>query len=262
MIFSGRTQMFWGKYSLRESVRRMSELGFDGIEICLENSRFDVMPDTLEKPVIDSVAATCVDCGFQGIAVSCHCDFVNNDGVFNFIKQAIARVKDFGSTIFILGAVGRKTLLAEHPGWKQEEELYKKRMEAFVDLAESHGVVLCVEPEVHCIIRSSQDYLDLLQRIPSSSLCVNFDVGHAFLTDQDPIGMIHTLGNRIVHVHLENMFRGWHNHQLLDQGDMDLRSYVQAFKEIGFRGNIALDLYNHQLEEVAAPCKKIYESLL
>ena len=55
---------------------------------------------------------------------------------------------------------------------------------------------------------------------------------------------------------IENMFRGWHNHQLPipGNGDIDLSLYFRALKEISFTGDLALDLYNHNLEEVAADC--------
>lgn len=262
MYLACRTQMFWDKYSIPECIRRGRKLGFEGLEICLENKNFDVMQNMLEDSMIKEITAECRTQAFRKISVSCHSDFVHNDTVFCFLKRAIPKIRDFGSEVFVLGGVFKAHGCREDPGWEEESKIYQERIYQLSQIAEKFDVKLAPEPEINCILRTTQDYIDLADAVSSPALCINFDVGHAFLTDDDPIAMIRKLGKRIVHVHFDNMLKGWHNHQLLTQGDMDLAQYLSAFRSIGYDGIIALDLYKHDIEKVAAVCLDEFNRLI
>lgn len=256
MFIAARTQMFWDMYPLEEAVEKIAQLGFSGVEICLENRYFKPQTAYISDITIKKTKKKLEEAGLQEVSIGCHSDFVHFDMIYEYIKSAIPKTRDFGAKIFILGAAERHVIQREKPGWDEETEMFEKRLRSLCDIAEDSGVMLAPEPEIHCILRTSQDLLDLMDRIHSPALGVNFDIGHSFLTDPDPIGMIHTFGDKIVHTHIENMYRGWHNHQLPipGNGDMELALYFKALKDISFKGNLALDLYNHNLEQVATEC--------
>jgi len=256
MFIAARTQMFWDMCPLEETIEKIAQLGFSGVEICLENRHFTPQMAYISDITIKKTTEQIEETSLQEVSVGCHSDFVHFDLIYEYIKSAIPKTRNFGAKIFILGAAERHVIQREKPGWDEETDMFETRLRALCDIAEDSGVVLAPEPEIHCILRTSQELLDLMERIDSPALCVNFDIGHSFLTDPDPIAMIHAFGDRIVHTHIENMYRGWHNHQLPipGNGDMDLHRYFQALKEIDFKGNLALDLYNHSLEKIAAEC--------
>ena len=100
--------------------------------------------------------------------------------------------KNFGTKIFYSRGSCRGILFQrEKPGWDEEIDMYEKRLRSLCQIAEENGVLLAPEPEIHCILRTSHDLLTLMDTIQSPALCVNFDIGHSFLTDPDPIAMIH-----------------------------------------------------------------------
>jgi sugar phosphate isomerase/epimerase len=146
--------------------------------------------------------------------------------------------------------------------WDEEWRVMNKRLAEMAALAEDHGVLLAPEPEIHCIIRTSADMLRLFEKIPSKALKVNLDIGHAFLTDEEPIRSIELMGDKIVHLHFENMYRGWHSHQPPSSGDMNLSDYFRALKGIGFDGPAALDLYNVELADVAPEALRFVRAIL
>ena len=262
MTIAGRTQMLIHRYSLRESIERVSELGFKGVEICLEDHHFDVVPGLLEPRLVEEVAETCRACAFETVSLGCHSDYLYNDFNYEFLKKAIPKAADFGSELFIIGAVGRRVIQSDQPGWDEEWLRMKERFRVLLKIAEDHGILLAPEPEIHCILRTSEDLLLLMDEFDSPALRVNLDLGHAFLTDPEPLESIRRFGHRIAHVHIENMYRGWHNHQLPSHGDMDLSIYLKTLASVGFAGNLSLDLYNYDLEKVAAPCLKYLNDLL
>ncbi len=255
MHFSGRTQMLWDEYSLSDSLKIIGALGFEGAEICLENRFFEYVPTFAEEYIIDHTRELCAELGLFANSVGCHVDFVHEEKSFTALKELIPKVPRYGTNIFILGGCKQ---VAHYP---EEWSTYTERMREMVRIAEDHDVLLAPEPEIHCVLRTSHDMERLLEAIPSPALRVNMDIGHAFLTDVDPIESIRRLGERIVHLHIENMLRGWHNHQLPQHGDMDLEQYFRVITDIGFAGPAALDLYNVDFQEIAPESLEYLETL-
>ena len=94
----------------------------------------------------------------------------------------------------------------------------------------------------------------MIEQVASPRLCVNLDIGHAFLTDDDVDASIRMLGDRIVHLHLEDMASGVHRHLPFGQGEIDFAAVRAALEEIGYAGPYVIDLFGQDRppEEVAA----------
>jgi sugar phosphate isomerase/epimerase len=256
MKLTGRTQMLWDRYSLSDSLGIIRKLGFEGAEICLENKHFELVPTLLEDHVISHTREVCQTLGLNANSVGCHIDFVHDDFCFDMLKKAIPKIRGFGTDIFILGSC--KQVANREEEWR----VMNKRLAEMAALAEDHGVLLAPEPEIHCIIRTTADMLELFERIPSDALKVNLDIGHAFLTDEEPLRSIELLGDRIVHLHFENMYRGWHSHQPPSRGDMNLADYFKTLQRVGFDGPAALDMYNVELADVAPEALRFVRAIL
>ena len=85
--------------------------------------------------------------------------------------------------------------------------------------------------------------LAMLAGVGSSALKVNLDLGHAQVTDDDPIMSIRQLGSNIVHLHLEDIKDRVHKHLLFGQGDIDFVGVRQALVDIGYQGPYVVDLF-------------------
>jgi sugar phosphate isomerase/epimerase len=73
---------------------------------------------------------------------------------------------------------------------------------------------------------------------------------------------IDQLGEKIIHCHISGMPSKIHDHVLMSEGDLDLASYLNALKEIGFNGGLALDLYKYDYEAVAVESVIYFKDLL
>ena len=178
-------------------------------------------------------------------SVSYHQDYIYNDEQFELTRRAIQWTSLFGANILIFSGA------AAHQGDKHTWERMISRTRELVAVAESHGVILAQEFEPGYIVGCSDDLLRLFNDIPSDCLAANLDLGHLFLCDPQPLEAIHKLGKKIVHVHIENMRAGVHDHLLPQEGDIDLAAYLAALCEAGFHGGLALDLYKYDYEAVA-----------
>lgn len=242
MKLSGRTQPL-SKYPIGECLSVIKNLGFDGVEICLENP--DLSPDLLNANVASSIRNQVAELGLSQHSVSCHKDYIYEDEMFRQYCKAIRLTPTFGTNIFIISSAWART--KDDAEWN----LTVKRTKELVKVAREAGVTLALEPEPGMVIASTADLLRLFDAVSSPHLAANLDLGHVFLCDPDPQQAIRQLASKIVHCHIENMATGVHSHLLPYEGDMDLAAYLSTLTGVGFTGGMALDLYSYDYEAIA-----------
>jgi len=239
---------------MRECLRMLKEVGFDGVELCLENE--DVRPEILDGTLARQVGDAVRELGLAPFSVSYHQDYIYNDQQFELTRKVIPLVRAFGTDMLVFSGTTARS--GDHAAWKR----MVARTRELVQVAEEQGVTLAEEFEPNFVVGSTEHLLRLFDEIPSPALAANLDLGHVFLCDPDPVGAIHALGSKIVHGHVENMAAGVHRHLLPHEGDMDLRVYLRALEEVGFQGGLALDLYNVDYAAVAPAALAYLHGLL
>jgi sugar phosphate isomerase/epimerase len=242
MRFCGRTQPL-RHYPIGECLGVIARLGFDGVELCLENDDLHVPLLTPEK--VAAVAERIAALGLTPFSVSDHRDYVHDDAIFAELQQAIALAPAFGAEVFVFGGGPARGT------WAEEWPNLVARTRVLVQVAEAHDVALANEFEPGFLLDSTAKLMQLFDAVPSAYFGANLDLGHAFLCDPDPLGAIRALGTKIYHCHIENMAAGVHSHLLPHEGDMDLGAYLATLAEVGFDGGLALDLYAHDYEAIA-----------
>ena len=243
MKLSGRTQPLYPRYSLLEALAVIKHLGFEGVEICLEIDA--VSPGRLTAEQIAAIRAKVEALDLSPHVIGYHKDYIYDDEQFELSKKAIRCTPAFGTHILIFSNAVKRT--GDHDEWRRMID----RTRWLVKMAEDEGVILAQEFEPGFIVGSTADLLRLFDEIPSPNLTANFDLGHAFLCDPDPLAAIRQVGQKIVHGHIENMTTGRHDHRIPQEGDMDLSLYLSTLVEVGFEGGLALDLYQYDYAAVA-----------
>ncbi len=241
MHYYGRTQPLADRPIL-EALTLLRDLGFDGVELCLEHP--DLAPPVLTASLAQHVGAHVQTLGL-GCSVSYHCDYIHSDALLEQTLSAIRLTPAFGADRFVFAGAPPQS------GADAEWERMVSRTRELVQAAEAAGVTLAQEFEPGFIVGCTADLHRLFAAIPSPRLQANLDLGHVFLCDPDPMAAIAGLRGRIVHGHIENMARGVHCHLPPWRGDMDLPAYLQALVDIDFDGPLALDLYNEDYAAVS-----------
>jgi sugar phosphate isomerase/epimerase len=242
MKLLGRTQPL-SHYPIGECLAVIRRLGFDGVEICLENP--DLAPGLLTPERVGAVRAQVAALGLQPYSVSYHKDYIYDDAEFELTRQAIRWTPQFGADLFVFAGARRRS------GDAAEWDRMVARTVELTEIAQASGVVLALEFEPGFVVGSTADLLRLFETIPSPHLAANLDLGHVFLCDPDPLDAIRQVGAKIMHGHIENMRAGVHDHLIPQEGDMDLAAYLAALADAGFTGGLALDLYKYDYEAVA-----------
>ena len=257
MTIAGRTQMM-SQYSVHDTLGRLKLMGFQGAEICLENEKFDVRADLLDDYVLDAIRDRVVELEMKSVSLSYHANYIADDAAFDLTKKAIIATPRVGAKIFVFSGARQDKLSDPSTQW----EVMARRTRELVTVAEDQGVILAKEPEPDFICGTSAELIRLMDQIDSPTLRCNLDLGHSFLCDPDPMEAVRTLGEKIVHGHIENLKRGVHNHRVPQDGDMDLAAYIAALKAVGFDGQLALDLYGYDYEAVAPDAAAYLKALV
>lgn len=114
-----------------------------------------------------------------------------------------------------------------------------------LDHARERGVQIGFEPEPGMFVERLGEYLELIRRLGSDgdALGLTLDVGHLLVTGDLPVeGRIRELAPRLVHVHLDDIRGGVHEHLMFGRGVLDLPATLKALLDTGYDGMAAVEL--------------------
>lgn len=154
----GRTQPL-ARYPIEQCLRVIRDLGFDGVEVCLENE--DIAPALLDDHTIGRVCAALEELALQSFSVSYHRDYIYSDEELERTIQAIRATPRLGAGIFVFSGGRKRT--RDKAEWERTVE----RTRLLVAAAEACGVVLAKEFEPDFCVGSTAELLGLFDEIPS-----------------------------------------------------------------------------------------------
>jgi sugar phosphate isomerase/epimerase len=112
-------------------------------------------------------------------------------------------------------------------------------------LARDAGVQVAFEPEPGMFIERPSEYDALCEHMGAGAdeLGLTLDVGHLLVTGDLPVGdVVRRWAPRLVHVHLDDIAGGVHEHRMFGTGDLDLEETLSALIEVGYDGMAAVEL--------------------
>lgn len=122
--------------------------------------------------------------------------------------------------------------------------LFVEVLKPLAEHAQSRGVLLLVEPEPGLLIETTDQYLEVAERVDNPALGLNFDVGHAFCMAEPIPAQIVKLAPHIRHFHLEDIAATRvHHHMVPGTGAIDFAEVIEAIRAIGYDGWLTVELY-------------------
>ena len=94
------------------------------------------------------------------------------------------------------------------------------------------------------LLETTDQYLEVAERLNAPSIGLNFDVGHAFCVSEDLPRSIAKLAPHIRHYHLEDIAASRvHHHLVPGTGAIDFAEVVAAIRGTGYDGWLTVELY-------------------
>jgi Sugar phosphate isomerases/epimerases len=260
MDFAFSTNAF-RQYDLDETIEILGNIGYDGVEILLDTPH--LYPPEATADDIDSVHATLDD---AGLAVSnCNAFMLTAIEDFHhpsFIEEDQSyrqrRIDYTVSAVKTADALGVDHISIE-PGGPVPDgrsrvwalDTFEAGLREVLGVAEEVGVDVMVEPEPDLLIETSDQFLELVDRIDSPRLSCNLDAGHFFCVGEQPADLVERLSPHTTHYHLEDIPASRdHEHTQLGDGGMDIEGVLEAIAADDYDGYVTVELYPY--EETAA----------
>lgn len=256
MQFAFSTNAFRG-YELEETVKIIAGAGYDGVELLFDEPHLypPTASDTERKRVRevldrhDVAISNCNAFMLTAIEDFHHPSFIEPDADYrqkrvDYTLAALETAANLGAPHISIEPGG------PIPDGKSREwalNVFEEGLRDVVAKAEDVGVDALIEPEPELLIETSEEFLDLRERIDSSRVRCNFDAGHFFCVGEDPPELVDVLGDYTPHYHLEDIPADReHEHTQLGEGAMDLDGFLTALDETGYDGFVTVELYPYQ----------------
>jgi sugar phosphate isomerase/epimerase len=242
--------------TLAENLNAMAATGAVGVQLDLASAVGETFPMELSQASVEAIREGFWQRKLQLAALSGTYNMIDPDrqareaGAAG-LQRIIALAPKLGTRVVTLctGSRNRQSM------WQRHED--NDRPEAWADLlvqveqavvaAESHGVVLGVEPEIANTINSVDKARRLLDEIHSAHLKIVMDGANIFQRGQLPNmrkvleEAFELLGSEIVLAHAKDLERdGEAGHVAAGRGQLDYPYYLELMKKSGFEGAIIL----------------------
>jgi len=157
-----------------------------------------------------------------------------------WLEQTIDAAKDLGAGVILVAFFGKGSLGNASNLKKADVDVVVERLKAAAPRARDAGVILGIENTLN-----AQQNAEILQRIDSPAVKIYYDCYNLAGQGYDVAAEIRFLKERIAIFHFKN------GPDYLDNGKVKFEPYVQAIKEIGYRGWIVLETSSPSKDPVA-----------
>jgi sugar phosphate isomerase/epimerase len=252
MVFGYSTNAY-KRFSLLESIEKIADLGFGGLEIMCDTPH--LYPPEFGPEAVAAVREAVARRGLVITNLNCFTLFAVGDTYLpSWIEpdpdRREIRRKHTLDCLRVAEALGA-ACISVPPGGPLEGMdrtaaygLFRKGLEGVLPDAENRGVKVLVEPEPDLLIENSREFLEFIRDFRSPAVGLNFDVGHFYCVGEDPAVMFEKLREWVGHVHLEDIAASRaHEHLIPGRGAIPFGEVFEAMRKTDYGGDICLELY-------------------
>ncbi|HJS30180.1 MAG TPA: sugar phosphate isomerase/epimerase [Anaerolineales bacterium] len=236
--------------ALQELAPKIAKMGFDWIEIPLEN--LGDLDHTEAAKLIQGLGLGVSACAAMGPDRDLvHPDESIRRNGMAYIRGAIEATQKLGGTNLvgpIYSAVGR-TWQATPEERERDTDLLVEQLRGLSRHAEDHGVVLCIEPlnrfETSFINLASQA-IEVVDRVASPACQVMLDTFHMNIEETSIGSAIRAAGPRLRHVHACGNDRG-----APGSDHIPWQGIAQALADIRYEGPVVIESFTAKVQSIA-----------
>ncbi len=245
------------EYELTDAIEIIAEAGYDGVELLFDEPHLypPTATDDEIETVLDSIRtneiaiSNCNAFMLTAIEDFHHPSFIEPDAAY---RQK--RVEYTRAALKTAAALGQSHISIEPGGPLPEEKSivwglnrFEEGLRKLLPVAEENNVTLLVEPEPELLLETSDQFLDLMERLDSPYVKCNFDAGHFYCVNEDPADLVSKLAPYTEHYHIEDIPADrTHEHTQLGDGAMDIEGFLTAIEDTSYDGFVTVELYPYE----------------
>lgn len=241
-------------YSLINSIEIISKIGYDGIEIVLDEphaflplqkNEIAKIKESLSKNnlLVSNLNANTVlgwKNDFNGEKFEPSLSNPNQklrSWRIDYTKQAIDLAYMLHSKSICITS-GLDTV----ENTDQCSQLFQDSLIDLCEYAEKKNVLIAIEYEPYLLVDNSEKVLKLLSN-DFKNIGLNFDTCHAEVTKENLSKTISLFENNIFHTHISDCKDNTHFHLIPGLGDIDFKEMYNSLKKIGYDDYLTAELY-------------------
>jgi sugar phosphate isomerase/epimerase len=207
------------------ALQHVSWAGYDGVELPFLGGMAQHIEPNTDQSYIDAVRSLARRHGLELFAIEA-------GGTSAEMAKLCEVASKLGIPVIAVGSGGKSGDPA------QTEQVYRNIGE-LAELAESWRLTLAVKPHVGASVYNTETALQLLDKVDSPSIGINFDPSHLYRAGDDVPEAALKLGDRIVHSHFRDcphraQSPGLPEQQIPGRGKIDLPATLRALREVGY----------------------------
>lgn len=263
------------RHGFREAARRIADLGYEGLELLADvpHAWPAGLLDVQKRAILDAMNETGLKFSninaFMMNAVNdyrqpyWYPSFIEPDKHYRRVRidhtrRALSLCAELGAPHITTEPGGP---LAEGQSRTAAIDMFVEALKPLAEHAHDVGVLLLIEPEPGLLLETTDQYLEVAERVNAPSIGLNLDVGHAFCVGEDLPKSIARMAPHTRHYHLEDIAATRvHHHLVPGSGAIDFAAVVDAIRRTGYDGWLTVELYPY-LDDPDAAARTALELL-
>lgn len=253
MVFGYSTNAFV-KFDLFESIEKIANLGFRGVEIMGDRPHLyppDFDPNKLArlKKLLDQNQLTVNNINsFTLFAVG---DTYLPSWIEPERERRDIRIRHTLDSLEVARFLGCKNIsvppggpLEDSISRKEAFKLFHQGLDQVIPRAEELGIKILIEPEPDLLMENTAEFKYFMKDVKTRLVGLNFDIGHFYCAGENPSVAFEELFEWIGHVHIEDIApTREHVHLIAGLGDINFSEVFDTMARLGYNDHISLELY-------------------
>ena len=229
-------------------VRHLSGLGFDGVELTVLSHHTTAL-ESLSSDERRRILNLLRQHNLQLPAIAGHVSLMDEDSAnhaanLQRLKQTIDLAIDWAAPD---GPPVIDTTAGGVPeDWDSKLDLLVERIQEAAQYAESQGVTIAIEPHVGSIIDTPDRMTEVIRRVGSEAVAVNFDISHFNVMGIGIEESVSKLAPLARHTHVKDERGIVPDFEFLvpGEGEFDYVAYLKSMRRHGYTGFITAEISN------------------
>lgn len=232
--------------TLDEAIPALSDLGYDGLEICIGHRHEDALPENLDASRREDLRGLLAgeNMGVPALFLlgSLYADDdAQHQATLEHFKACAALGRDLGlaQPVLAIGFGGPKQ------DWEHGRQRLIDQLGDVAELAQSEDFIVAGEAHAGAMIDRSERIISVLDAVGSPNVRFHFDIVHLFLAGEVISESVARLVPYTAHTHITDAIRkpdGSFQLVLLGQGELDAVEYMRAMKTAHWDSYITLEV--------------------
>ncbi len=229
-------------------VRHLSGLGFDGVELTVLSHHTTAL-EKLDKNERSRIPKLLKDHNLRLPAIAGHVSLMDEDTASHTanlerLKRTMDLALDWATAD---GPPVIDTTAGGSPeDWESKLDLLVERIQEAAAYGQSQGVTIAIEPHVGSIIDTPQRMLEVIRRVDSDVVGVNFDISHFNVMGIGIEESVSAMAPHASHTHVKDERGTVPDFEFLipGEGEFDYVTYLKSMQRHGYTGFITAEISN------------------